>query len=140
MIAYDLCCEKDHTFELWFQDRDSFEDQREKGRLVCPQCGSKNIKKAISPIAVRRNKSFKNKNSMESSLKEAMSRVVEYVEKNTEDVGTDFAKEALKMHYEIKEPKNIRGVATSQEEKMLKDEGINFFRIPVIKKNKPKLN
>ena len=29
------------------------------------------------------------------------------------------------------EPRNIRGVSTKEEEKMLKEEGINFVKIPM---------
>ena len=50
---------------------------------------------------------------------------------NFDDVGCDFAKEALKIHYGAVEPRNIRGVSTSQEEKVLRDEGIQFFKIPM---------
>ena len=56
---------------------------------------------------------------------------IEYVEKNFDDVGCDFAKEALKIHYGAAEPRNIRGVSTQEEEKALKDEGIQFFKIPM---------
>ncbi len=35
------------------------------------------------------------------------------------------------MHYGVSELKNIRGTSTEKEEKILNDEGINFFKIPV---------
>ena len=56
---------------------------------------------------------------------------IDYVEKNFDDVGCDFAKEALKIHYGAVEPRNIRGISTKEEEKTLKDEGIQFFKIPI---------
>jgi len=46
-------------------------------------------------------------------------------------VGCKFTTEALKMHYGVSELKNIRGTSTEKEEKILKDEGINFFKIPM---------
>ena len=39
-------------------------------------------------------------------------------------------KEALKIHYGATEPRNIRGVSTPAEEEILKEEGIEFFKIP----------
>jgi hypothetical protein len=66
--------------------------------------------------------------------------VVDYIDKNFDDVGTDFAKEALKMHYDATEKRNIKGSATDDEEKMLKDEGIAFFKIPVPKIDDDKKN
>ena len=53
------------------------------------------------------------------------------MEKNFDDVGCDFAKEALKMHYGVTEAKNIRGFSTKEEENTLKKEGIQFFKIPM---------
>jgi hypothetical protein len=57
--------------------------------------------------------------------------IVEYVNKHFEDVGSDFAKEALRMHYGVSEKKNIKGSATFEEEKMLSDEKIEFFKLPL---------
>ena len=56
-----------------------------------------------------------------------------YINKNFDDVGHEFTKEALKMHYGVTEKKNIRGSATAEEEKVLRDEGIQFFKVPVPK-------
>ena len=57
--------------------------------------------------------------------------IIDFVEKNFDDVGCDFAKEALKIHYGVEEPRNIRGISTKEEEKMLKEEGIDFVKIPM---------
>ena len=57
-------------------------------------------------------------------------KLAEYVENTFDDVGCDFAKEALKIHYGAQEPRNIRGVSTDEEEKPLKKEGIQFFKFP----------
>ena len=53
------------------------------------------------------------------------------MKKNFDDVGCDFAKEALKMHYGAAEPRNITGVSTKEEEQTLNEEGIQFFKIPM---------
>jgi hypothetical protein len=37
----------------------------------------------------------------------------------------------LKIHYGASAPRNIRGVSTPREEKTLKDEGIQFFKLPM---------
>jgi hypothetical protein len=57
--------------------------------------------------------------------------VVEYVKNNSEDVGTQFAAEALKIHYGAAEKRSIRGSATEEEEKTLKDEGVGFLKVPM---------
>ena len=62
--------------------------------------------------------------------KKLAKEVINYINKNFEYVGTNFAKEALKMHYGVSEKRNIRGSATADEEEMLKKEGIDFFKLP----------
>jgi len=51
------------------------------------------------------------------------------VEKHFQNVGSDFAKVALRMHYGVEEPRNIRGTTTEAEEQMLRDEGVKFFKV-----------
>jgi hypothetical protein len=38
------------------------------------------------------------------------------------------------MHYGVKEKRSIRGAATEEEEKTLKEEGIEFFKFPTLKR------
>ena len=57
--------------------------------------------------------------------------IVDYMETNFDNVGSDFAKEALKMHYGVSEPRNIRGFSTAQEEETLREEGVSFMKFPV---------
>lgn len=135
MIAFDLQCEEGHTFEAWFKDRQAYEEQLEQGLLECPVCGSSRVRKILSPVALKKSgRQQPGPSDGEAGAElfyRAMSRVYENIIQNTEDVGTRFAAEALKMHYGVKEHRNIRGVATEEEEKMLKDEGIEFMKIPV---------
>ena len=143
MIVFDLVCEKGHKFEAWFKDSKTFQEQKEKGFLECPFCGSNNVKKALSPIKYNKSTgpskipdSVPNQQEMFQALKRAYSKILE----NTEDVGDKFAQEALKMHYGVAEPRNIRGVATKDEEDMLREEGIQFFKVPVMEKKDKKEN
>ena len=73
---------------------------------------------------------FKEFSDQQPDLENIGKKIVDFVEKNFDDVGTDFAKEALKMHYGAAEQRNIRGQSTDQEEETLKEEGIPFFKIP----------
>ncbi len=52
MIVYDLCCDDGHTFEVWFKSSSSFAKQVAGGLVVCPQCGSCAIEKAVMAPAV----------------------------------------------------------------------------------------
>ena len=133
MIAYDLQCTKGHSFEGWFEDRKAYLDQKKKGLISCPVCNVTSVDIVPSTFAIKSgapsiSKDFAaEKAILEKSEKEA----IEFVNKNFDDVGSDFAKEALKIHYGAAEPRNIRGVSTKDEEKTLKDEGIQFIKIPM---------
>jgi hypothetical protein len=47
MIRYALRCERDHTFESWFQDSSAFDAQVKRKLVSCPVCDSVKIEKAI---------------------------------------------------------------------------------------------
>ena len=64
-------------------------------------------------------------------LQAAMVKMVRHVMANTEDVGTQFAEEARKIHYGEREERNIRGQATREETEALIDEGIDVMPLPV---------
>jgi hypothetical protein len=48
-------------------------------------------------------------------------------------IGPGFAEEALKMHFEEIDHRNIRGTMTDDEEKELQDEGVEYIKVPVRK-------
>ena len=60
-----------------------------------------------------------------------MVKMVRHVMANTEDVGTQFAEEARKIHYGEREERNIRGQATREETEALIDEGIDVTALPL---------
>jgi hypothetical protein len=133
MIAYDLQCTNGHTFEGWFEDRNAYLDQQKKSLIACPVCNDTSVDIVPSTFAIKSSQSSRppQLSAEEAALQKISQEAVEFVEKNFDNVGCDFAKEALKIHYGASEPRNIRGVSTKDEEKTLKDEGIQFFKIPM---------
>jgi hypothetical protein len=133
MIAYDLQCTNGHAFEGWFEDRKAYLDQQDKGMVSCPVCNDKKISIIPSTFAIKSSQVPKPGKTplQDDRIKKMGKEIVDFVEKNFDDVGCDFAKEALKIHYGVTEPRNIRGVSTKAEEKTLKKEGIQFFKIPM---------
>jgi len=71
-----------------------------------------------------------------AEVTKALKTLQNFVEKNFEDVGTDLAKESLKIHYGVTEPRNIRGITTEAEEKELQKEGIELLKIPMSPQNR----
>ena len=133
MIAYDLQCNNGHTFEGWFEDRKAYLGQQKKGLITCPVCNDTSVDIVPSTFAIKSAQSSKPKplSADEDALQKISNKAIDFVEKNFDDVGCDFAKEALKIHYGASEPRNIRGVSTEEEEKTLNDEGIQFFKVPI---------
>ena len=141
LIKYDLKCDNDHLFEGWFPNSSDFEKQEKEGLISCPTCSSQNVTRALMAPAIKRAKIEKNvnrskkKNSQEIELKTQIRTLNKLIEKNTTDVGKNFAQEARMIYKGEKKDKAIRGNATSKEEKELKKEGIPFIKVPWIKDN-----
>jgi hypothetical protein len=131
MIAFDLFCSNGHKFECWFKDGSSFEEQKSTGMITCPICDDHQIEKAFSPFAIKRG-GERVKEEMDPH--QALQLVHEYLDKHFDDVGAEFYKEALKIHYGETEKRNIKGTATTEEEVILKEEGVPFLKIPILKR------
>ena len=131
MIAYDLQCVNGHAFEGWFEDSEAYQTQKKKELIACPICNNTCVSRIPSTFAIKSSPIPKKASLEEENLKKIGKEIIDFVEKNFDDVGCDFAKEALKIHYGVEEPRNIRGVSTKEEEKMLKKEGIDFVKIPM---------
>ena len=134
MIAFDLFCSKGHKFECWFKDSSSFEEQKSSGLITCPVCNDRQIEKAFTPFRIRKNGERKREEIDPQQAYQALQMINDYIDKHFEDVGADFYKEALKIHYNESEKRNIRGTATTEEEVILKEEGVQFFKVPTIKR------
>ncbi len=130
MIVFDLICLNGHTFEGWFDDSNAFEDQQKKGMLICPVCSDGCISKALSGYSIKFGYTEKAISVKKKQIEVLERKISTFLEQNFENVGHNFAAEALKIHYGVSEVRNIRGTSTPEEEKILKDEGIEFVKIP----------
>ena len=139
MIIYDLICENGHEFEGWFKDSSSYEVQETKGMVICTMCNSNKIKRLLRGSAIKSKEPNEtapvlyDNNTIEQFKQ--YQKIKNYVIKNFDDVGDKFADEARKIHYGESEKKNIRGTTSKEEEKSLKDEGVQFIKFPFIKYN-----
>lgn len=135
MIIYDLKCEKGHKFEGWFQDRTAFEDQKARSLVTCPVCGGCDVEMMLSSLSLVGKESAEQHRGqdVEISPMKALRLLNEYVDKNFEDVGDKFAEVALKMHHGEEELRNIKGTTTKVEEDLLREDGVQFIKVPVPK-------
>ncbi len=139
MIIYDLQCRKGHGFEGWFDDLKAFKKQQKEGLIACPICNDTQVARKPSTFAIKGARSAAPPaTATQPPNPEHITRAVsEFVENNFDNVGSDFADEALKIHYGVNEPRNIRGVSTTQEEDMLRQEGVEFVKLPIVSKDTP---
>ncbi|MEJ2025434.1 MAG: DUF1178 family protein, partial [Deltaproteobacteria bacterium] len=89
MIVFDLQCSQGHVFEGWFESLEAYEDQHEKGLTTCPYCDDAQVKRILSPVAVK--KTGPDRQSLPQptiDYKRLAREVVEYVHRNFEDVGS----------------------------------------------------
>jgi len=131
MITFDLRCANGHIFEGWFEDSQGFEGQKKKRLISCPVCNDTSVFKVPTKFAIKSSGNGTTSLGKEIAFAEITKKVADFVENNFDNVGTEFATEALKIHYGVSEPRNIRGVSTSLEEKTLKEEGVQFFKVPI---------
>ncbi|HSE78113.1 MAG TPA: DUF1178 family protein [Alphaproteobacteria bacterium] len=140
MIVFDLRCDKGHVFEAWFKDNAAFVRQRKRRQIGCAECGSTIIDKA--PMAPRIARAGKNDDAQPKSyanepaatraaeLMKELTELRTHIEKNCDYVGSRFAEEARKIHYNEAKKRNIYGEASDAEAAELSDEGVEFSRVP----------
>lgn len=135
MIIYDLKCEKGHSFEGWFKDQQTWTLQNSQKLVTCPVCNSSNIEMIPSSITIMGKDSRVAGKLQENKLSPAgaLKMLHQYIDKNFEDVGDKFAEIALRIHYGDEEKRKIKGTSTPQEEENLKEEGVQFIKVPFLK-------
>ncbi len=142
MIKYNLICESDHEFEIWFSRSSDFDEQAPKGLIECPFCGSSRIEKAIMApnISTSRKKTAiaQKKADGLKMMNAAADKVRKEIEKNCDYVGEKFADEARSIHYGEKPQRAIYGEASPAEAAELHDEGVGIAPLPDILAPKPK--
>ena len=157
MIRYALRCERDHTFESWFQSSSAYASQVKRKLVECPACGSTKVEKAIMAPRIVSKKgreaapvpaasdpsptpgqevippgSTSLMMAQERELRAKLKELRDHIVKNADDVGERFPTEARKMHYGETEHRPIYGEASLDEARELIEEGIEVAPIPVL--------
>lgn len=158
MIVFDLSCNSGHRFEGWFGSSDEFADQRERGFLTCPECGSAEVTKAPMAPAVPAKGNRRIAGNPEPAREvtsilppaqddaspvsntvmppevakamQALAKAQTKALKASTWVGNKFAEKSRAMHYGETDSTSIHGQATLQEAKDLADEGIAVAPLP----------
>lgn len=143
MILYQLKCRRDHEFEAWFLNGAAYDSQQASGDVGCPFCGTTEVTKAIMApnLSPGRSSSRRGEGPSEERAKrvaekilEAVDDLRENVEEHCDYVGDEFAEEARRIHYGDGDERDIYGEATDEEAEDLDEEGIEFFRLPFLRR------
>jgi len=144
MIVYDLCCCDGHRFEGWFGSSADYEDQRARGLLACPSCGTAEVTKApMAPAVPVKGNSRQEvlapetrpmaNTPMPPEMQKALAALAKAQAealRNSTWVGDKFAEETRKMHYGERDEAPIHGQASLAEAKALIEEGVPVAPLP----------
>jgi len=135
MINYTLKCDQNHTFDSWFKSAEAFEMLVKKSMVVCSECGSTKITKAIMAPSVSTSRKKDNKPpelEKKSKLKNDILELKKKIEENSEYVGNNFANEARSMYLGETPERSIYGEAKADDAKKLIDDGIPVMPLPFL--------
>lgn len=152
MIRYTLKCRAGHSFESWFASSDAFDRLRDAGRLECAVCGGRTIDRALMAPRVRTARAATDpqapapvtdtppRQSLSAPPDGKLARMIravrEKVERETEDVGRNFATEARAIHAGEAPERAIRGEADPNEARRLVEDGISVLPLPFLDSKK----
>ena len=135
MIKYQLICNDCNLiFDSWFASSKEFEKLKKKKLLNCHKCNSVKIEKSLmKPNVLNRGKDnqelFSKNDNL--SIKKTIKEYQNFIKKNLDYVGSNFAYEARSIHYnKRKRNKGIFGKASEKDIIELKEEGIETHSIP----------
>lgn len=139
MIVFDLSCKNaGHVFEIWFGSSCDYEEQKARGLVSCPYCGSTEIDKAVMAPNVGAKGNSRSETgasvvpaaanvpspaefkAMVKKLAEVQAKMLE----GSDYVGPGFADQARSMHLGEQEARPIHGQTTVEEAKALIEEGV----------------
>ena len=135
MINYTLKCDQNHTFDSWFKSAEAFEMLVKKSMVVCSECSSTKITKAIMApsVSTSRKKDKKNQElEKKSKIKNDILELKKKIEANSEYVGNNFANEARSMYLGEAPERSIYGEAKADDAKKLIDDGIPVMPLPFL--------
>ncbi|MEO8531777.1 MAG: DUF1178 family protein [Deltaproteobacteria bacterium] len=134
MILFQLICPHNHPFESWFRDSQAFEDLAHQKQLMCPHCGSSDVKKSLMAPAVSADRG--EKPSPRRPSDQDIAALKEHVEKNSEYVGVEFVTEARRMHKGEVPERAIFGEAKPADALKLIEDGVPILPLPFVPNRK----
>ena len=138
MIKYKLICKDcDISFDSWFSSSREYEKLKKQKFLNCHFCNSSNVEKTLMSPSILGSKGSTKINHQDLKYKAIKKIILDYqnfIKKNLDYVGQNFAYEARSLHYKNKKvSKGIYGTASKKDLRELKEEGIETELIAWVK-------
>lgn len=135
MIQYALKCSDGHRFDSWFQSSDAFDKLHKAGMIACAVCGDGAVEKAVMAPRVSGGDDAaaldtRPLSAPRSPAEQALAAMRAHVEKNSDYVGRDFARQVREMHAGDAPERAIHGEANRDEARKLIEDGIPVAPLP----------
>ncbi|WP_118135988.1 DUF1178 family protein [Oceanicella sp. SM1341] len=136
MIRYALRCSDGHVFDSWFQSSEAYETLRAAGHLSCAVCGSSKVEKSIMAPRVSTEPAPEPKaperplSAPASPAEQMIAELRRRVERDADNVGRDFAREARRIHEGEAPRRAIYGEASGEEARALIEDEIPITPLP----------
>ena len=130
MIQFSLKCHRDHRFDSWFKSAAAFDTLKTQGMVSCSVCGSTDVEKAVMAPRVSRKRGERPLSAPASPAEQAVAELRSQIEKESDYVGKDFAREARRIHDGEAEARQIHGEARLDEARQLLEDGVPVLPLP----------
>lgn len=127
MIRYTLRCDNGHEFDGWFRSSDGFQTMLAAGQVQCTHCGSAKVDKTLMAPAVPARAPL---SEARSPVEQALEKLRNHVEQNSDYVGLRFAEEARAIHEGRAPGRSIYGEARADEARNLIEDGVPVTALP----------
>jgi hypothetical protein len=145
MILYALACINGHRFESWFRNGAAYDEQRDRGQIVCPTCHCADVSKTIMAPAVVSRGAIVPVAPVPAEVAETpllderqvaarhfIKALRERVLSEGENVGDKFSDQARQMHDGDIPHRHIHGQATVEEARALLEDGVAILPLPML--------
>ncbi|MEM7072424.1 MAG: DUF1178 family protein [Pseudomonadota bacterium] len=134
MISANLSCAEGHQFDGWFKDNATLDAQLKAHKIICPICADTTISRRPNMPNIARAKGEqppRAQNQQTSQQLQAYFRAKRaQIREHFDNVGDEFAKQAIQMHQGKVETRPIYGTADRQGVATMKELNVQFAPIP----------
>ena len=131
MISFNLVCHCGHGFQAWFGSEADYEAQQARALVTCPVCDSAQVSKTLMAPGVSTGRAREAARAEKGrELRNAIRELHDQVTRNADDVGSNFASEARRIHFGETKARAIYGQASREEVQGLIEDEVPVAPLP----------